>query len=692
MSSPGRDYPLIRGRLDPEPYSPGIVEDLISGLNDWRNVQDIVRLTFKALSDVVKSQGNTVKELELQLPSKAPKSDIAQCLSLKSSYSETIRSLSEVKSILDTKATIDDIYSITEEKVSISEFQYQISKKISFEEVRNMLNEKADLREMQNEIKALRFSMEEINEELHRKLLLCASHRDLQHLQSVIETKASVEEVNEIAEEKANKQSVANALHRKANKADVESVMENKVEIEDFNRLVESLEIMNKEIQNKAERSELGSANAELKEKIERNEFESVVDTLQSLRKESENNFFSHFSNLEGYVASIRSELEEFQSQITSVVQRKSESKDLEKLSQSLQYKSESEISSVSHEFKQEISEIAQSIRHDFHKYQDFCNERALKSEHSYKILQDEISRIHENIRIVSGRSQETIEESIKSLQIYTGNRFDELKLLKIQLDQHQKDLDEVFQKKVDRSEYRKAIDGKAEIRDFQEQSERNEREFLRQIQNHSDDLKSFVLRKERELTLLIDSKPGVHEITSLILESNLNKLKKSHGDDMYFEEKSLKSSFYHDQKLGSFIEHKDFQQSDSGMARWLWQSGEIKSAFAVPWEFECLNNAPENFVWESGNTNILVTSPGIYEVIFAVFSRKRPSIELLVNGEAVLIEFSSQGKTWGRHSDGNVTGACAVEYLALPKRARVSMTYSGESGAKGILSLKKLD
>ena len=31
-----------------------IVEDLLSGQNEWRNIQDIIRLTFKALTDVVR--------------------------------------------------------------------------------------------------------------------------------------------------------------------------------------------------------------------------------------------------------------------------------------------------------------------------------------------------------------------------------------------------------------------------------------------------------------------------------------------------------------------------------------------------------------------------------------------------------------------------------------------------------------
>jgi hypothetical protein len=31
-----------------------IVDDLVNGTSEWRNIEDIIRLTFKAMSDVLK--------------------------------------------------------------------------------------------------------------------------------------------------------------------------------------------------------------------------------------------------------------------------------------------------------------------------------------------------------------------------------------------------------------------------------------------------------------------------------------------------------------------------------------------------------------------------------------------------------------------------------------------------------------
>jgi hypothetical protein len=38
-----------------DPYAPAIVQDLLHGTNEWKNIQDIVKLTFKAVCDVVRS-------------------------------------------------------------------------------------------------------------------------------------------------------------------------------------------------------------------------------------------------------------------------------------------------------------------------------------------------------------------------------------------------------------------------------------------------------------------------------------------------------------------------------------------------------------------------------------------------------------------------------------------------------------
>lgn len=82
-----------------------VVDDLIQGMNEWRNIQEVIRNTFKALHDVIKAQGEAIKSLERQLEQKANKSE----LSRKANISDVNRSLSEITRAMDSKAEMSDM-------------------------------------------------------------------------------------------------------------------------------------------------------------------------------------------------------------------------------------------------------------------------------------------------------------------------------------------------------------------------------------------------------------------------------------------------------------------------------------------------------------------------------------------------------------------------------------------------------
>ena len=68
-------------REDMDPFSTGVIDELLQvclikyiifiykwkGTNEWRNIQDIIRITIKAVTDVVKTHGYAIKELEKQM-------------------------------------------------------------------------------------------------------------------------------------------------------------------------------------------------------------------------------------------------------------------------------------------------------------------------------------------------------------------------------------------------------------------------------------------------------------------------------------------------------------------------------------------------------------------------------------------------------------------------------------------------
>ena len=61
-----------------------------------------------------------------------------------------------------------------------------------------------------------------------------------------------------------------------------------------------------------------------------------------------------------------------------------------------------------------------------------------------------------------------------------------------------------------------------------------------------------------------------------------------------------------------------------------------------MPWNVQNINTNPDNFGWEKDRAVIGCAAPGLYEVSFGFFTRRKPTVTLLVNGEPVLSAINS--------------------------------------------------
>ena len=206
---------------DMDPYAPSIVQDLLTGANEWRNIQDIIKLTLKAVCEVVRTQGLAIRELERVLPTKCNKSELNAGLSLKANVSDVSRTVADVASSIDTKLSTEDVQHLLEEKVSKTDMQYMLSNKVSVDELSRVLENKSNTHEINASLQSLDAKVEDIYSELMKKVQNCAVQKDFNYMSSLISTKANLDEVNESLQSKANKTSVANALQRKANRDDI---------------------------------------------------------------------------------------------------------------------------------------------------------------------------------------------------------------------------------------------------------------------------------------------------------------------------------------------------------------------------------------------------------------------------------------------------------------------------------------
>ncbi|KAL2918195.1 hypothetical protein HK105_202122 [Polyrhizophydium stewartii] len=168
---------------------------------------------------------------------------------------------------------------------------------------------------------------------------------------------------------------------------------------------------------------------------------------------------------------------------------------------------------------------------------------------------------------------------------------------------------------------------------------------------------------------------------------------------------------------------------------QWLWRSGTLKMGSGVPWNMQSVNTGggwnlrgwlqqlrvdrpsfyknaaapladPDNFKWDQDHINLRVSEAGLYEITLAIFTKSKPSIQLVVNGESVLSAINSPSYIVhhssgfvvdgdGRVEPGTVTGISLVDFLALPSKTTLSIHYHGvrkqASLGHGFVGLRRL-
>ena len=140
---------------------------------------------------------------------------------------------------------------------------------------------------------------------------------------------------------------------------------------------------------------------------------------------------------------------------------------------------------------------------------------------------------------------------------------------------------------------------------------------------------------------------------------------------------------------------------NENSLGRWLWKSGKLNNNL-IPWEIQSVNTSPDNFIWENGNNFIMINLKGLYEINCAFYNDKKPNIQIMINGEVILSAINSNSyvvhqsnggrlKGIGKTSFGNVTGLSMIDYIMLPDKAKLQISYVGDEGGIGFVGLKKL-
>lgn len=169
-------------------YSPVVVEELLKGQNDWKNIQDIIKLSIRALADVLRVQGNTIRELERQMPNKLNKEDFFHEMSKK----------------VDGNVMTDQINETKREiRASLAETNLKITEKVSLESLQFLLGDKVSKENFEFFVLNNQQEMNKSYEELYRKIVQVekrknSMEKDVEDIRKEVKKKVDMVEVEEM--------------------------------------------------------------------------------------------------------------------------------------------------------------------------------------------------------------------------------------------------------------------------------------------------------------------------------------------------------------------------------------------------------------------------------------------------------------------------------------------------------------
>lgn len=745
------------------------LESLLSNTSDWRNIQDIIRITFRALADTTRRHEALIQEL--QSKQEDVYTALTSSLQHKVSEPELLSALTDLERRVSGKT--DKLEVLLSEKPALEEVRSLLRPKVNLDELNRMFDLRAtETQELANQLSAL----DEVSQGL------------IQHTQELGTRLAQAEET---LGKKANSDSVASFLRKKVNREDFDTALARKTDLTMLQDLVSALETKADQHWVEQLSDTLTTQVQQLTPKID---FEELTARLKETKTHSEKKLTDLTRTLEVKTNSLNKDLETTKAQVERLgalveqtktandrlSSRKADLRDLDDLAGLLGKKADLDyMSQVVAATRDEVLEhldahvSALKTQRDDQLHEEFADSVLLRD--SIRNCQAELQRLA--IAHQHSEEQNSLNASASSdlrAELHTLRRDIETALRETELQARtHSDLAALM---------KAGLETKSDLPYVDQELERCQRTLLGSLQSLKEDLRKRLHSIESGLRKQLEDRPSSAELHASILtelrielqaelrtelqaeiahrsaeESHLGRAlaskaeqsdfdvlsrsiaalredlsKKASQADLSLQVAVLKAALDEaaqdiaakantkdfctlldskanvddvnatlkeiheatEQKVSS-QEFRECMQAESQIleglvgrcleGRWSWTGTELKAGNQVPWEAQVLNTAPDLFVWERAKPTVLVATAGLYELTCAFFSRKRPSIQVQVNGETALS--SGPGAAPARKG----TGLSVREFLLLPARARLTLLYAGESLGEGFLALRKL-
>jgi hypothetical protein len=528
-----------------ESYSTAVVDDMLQGVNEWQNIQDVVRLTFKALSDVVRNQGIALKEAERHLrvlrtdfASKPWTSDLRavgqdaerrigdelgrkpwlgdmdrliQMEHTRKPWLEDLRSVSED---LEQRVTKEELAAHLQEKVGFEELEDCLASKANLEDITDLAEAGVHLRDVEAEVQQLSFALKEMERP--------ASSQPPADLSTVLEDKVSRQELQEAMDNLP--EMIADMLSRKADSTELQRILaalETKADHATLDALVEKIQ---------ADMGELALPRPELVEE----QRQTVIEELQLAKGESEHYMAELESRMNQSLQQFAARLEDLQIDLQRNAYRKGE---LDELKSSLVRKVDvvmlnETLAKTQLDTGDTVSAFRGQLLQQQKQFEDILCEKLAQVEQASTSSTREIDRLRGLIQTTLEDRRRDAEDQGRLTKAATATAKTELRAdlaaLAEQVERLQQFVDETIGAKASRNELlgeverlSKVINAKADVSEVQRALSSNQKDAAQHFVETKDEFKGKIAKLEADILKLINTRPTYRDLDDSLKEKS---------------------------------------------------------------------------------------------------------------------------------------------------------------------------
>ena len=645
-------------------------ESMLNNISEWQNNPiEATRLCFKYLYEINRS---TQKSLEFIDKNKATKTELSTGLNTKGDLSDIMQTFNEVAQNMEQRPTKDELDLVIEDKINkeikkvMTNGDIKINLKKNWDELnKNFVNKK----EFGDAVNSNKTNKENINNLLNEKVSKSEINNILKDLKNFGELNEKVKNIDNdldrlIDNMKKQFQSIDNSINNLATC---------KLELKD-------LESLNKAI------SENNKNNANINDQIN-NDIQQVKNEI--------NLFNTKYNNLNGIIGDIKSKYE-----ILDINFKNNENNMIKKIEGQIDIIAErinnnnldnNDIQKFMYIINQNIEQINEKIfnivNQKYITISDFDNlSLQLKSEMKdfENYTKDYYKNFYEDLLKNVNKKMDSEEAKSILAQKVDQNTFQKM----INSKSSSVDTDNI---KLTLSKITNEIQNKLDIEKFDS--------FIESISSNIQEIKNDLVLKGNidEIMSYLKNKANIDDVNKALVEIHTE-----------LDSKSSLEDFNHAMNNQNSI--NKYLAEENSTAKYIWNSGKVSKGYAVPWEEQIINTMPENIIWEKDDISITVRNKGIYLISLGFFVEEKPTIQVMINGEAALSQVNSNAfivrqensKEFNLNSLGKIedkeqngyncaTGLTMNEFLCLGNMSKIVISYSGSDSVKGLMSIKQI-